>query len=91
MPSNCILLLCDKLVTKVNTSSNSGFVLENQYRTEISYLEKKIDDADKNIRDNSGLAKKTTDYYAEKKQTFRQNVLLLLILLKLGVKYLMQR
>ena len=45
----------DKLVTKVNELDTSEFVLETPYNTTNSGLEKKIDDADKKIPNNSGF------------------------------------
>ena len=54
----------DKLVTKVNTINSSKFVLKTQYDTDKSDLEKKINDANKEIPDTSGLVKKS-DYYAK--------------------------
>ena len=54
----------DKLVANLNNFDTSGFVLEIKYDTDISNLEKKISDADKNIPDTSALVKKT-DYYAK--------------------------
>ena len=49
----------DKLVAKVNNIDTTGFVLKTTYDTDQSYLEKKINDADKKIPDTSDLAKKT--------------------------------
>ena len=49
----------DKLVAKVNNIDTTGFVLKSTYDTDKSYLEKKINDADKKIPDTSDLAKKT--------------------------------
>ena len=48
----------DKLVAKVNTIDNSGFVLKTKYDTDKSDLEKKTNDTDKKISDASGLVKK---------------------------------
>ena len=55
----------DKLVAKVNFIDISGFVLKTKYDTDKSNLENKISNADKNIPDTSGLAKKKTDYNAK--------------------------
>ena len=41
----------DKFFTKVNTIIPKEFVLKTQYNTDKLDLEKKIDDADKKIRD----------------------------------------
>ena len=48
----------DKLIAKVNVIHTSGFVLKAQYNTDISCLDKKINDADKKIPEISGLVKK---------------------------------
>ena len=48
----------DKLVAKVNTIDNSGFVLKTKYDTDKSDLEKKTNDTDKKISDASALVKK---------------------------------
>ena len=48
----------DKLVAKVNNIDTTGFVLKTIYDTDKSDLEKKISDADKRIRDTSGLVVK---------------------------------
>ena len=48
----------DKLVAKENNIDTSEFVLKTKYDTAKLDLEKKISDADKEISDNSGLAKK---------------------------------
>ena len=48
----------DKLVAKVNTIDNSGFVLKTKYDTDKSDLEKKTNDTDNKISDASGLVKK---------------------------------
>ena len=45
----------DKLVAKVNNIDTSGFILQTQYSTDKSDLEKKISDGDKTIPDSSGL------------------------------------
>ena len=47
-----------KLVAKVNNIDITGFLLKTTYDTYKSDLEKKINDADKNIADTSELAKK---------------------------------
>ena len=47
-----------KLVTKVNNTDTSGFVLKTKYDADKSDLEKKIIDAERNIPDISGLIKK---------------------------------
>ena len=39
----------------VNAIDTNGFVLKTQYNTDKSRLEKKINDADKNIPDTNGL------------------------------------
>ena len=49
----------DKLVTKVNGTDTTGFVLKTKYDIDKSDLEKKISDADKKIPDTSDRAKKT--------------------------------
>ena len=54
----------DKLLAKVNNVDTSRFVLKTKYDTNKSDLEKKISDADKKIRDTSGLVKKS-DYSAK--------------------------
>ena len=64
----------DKLVAKVSNIDTSGFVVKTKYDTDKSSLEKKINDADKNIPSTSGLVKK--------KQ------IIMLKLLKQKVKYL---
>ena len=48
----------DKLLAKVSNIDTSGFVLKTKYDTDKSSLEKKINDADKNIPSTSGLVKK---------------------------------
>ena len=48
----------DKLVAKENNIDTSEFVLKTKYDTAKLDLEKKISDADKEISDNIGLAKK---------------------------------
>ena len=48
----------DKLVAKVSNIDTSGFVVKTKYDTDKSSLEKKINDADKNIPSTSGLVKK---------------------------------
>ena len=54
----------DKLITKVNATNTSGFVLKTQYDPDKSSLEKKINDADKKVLILSGLVEKT-DYNAK--------------------------
>ena len=49
----------NKLVTKVDNSDTTGFVLKIKYYTDKSDLEKKISDAEKRILKTSDLAKKT--------------------------------
>ena len=48
----------DKLVAEVNNIDTSGFALKTRYDTDKQNLEKKISDADKNVRGTSGLVKK---------------------------------
>ena len=48
----------DNLVAKVSNIDTSGFVVKTKYDTDKSSLEKKINDADKNIPSTSGLVKK---------------------------------
>ena len=48
----------DKLVEKANNIDTTGFVLKTTYDTDKSYLEKKINDAEKKISDPSDLVKK---------------------------------
>ena len=64
----------DKLVTKVNATDTSGFVLKTQFNNNKSVLEKKTNDADKKLLDISVLV--------QKKQIIMQKSL------KLKVKYL---
>ena len=54
----------DKLITKINATNTSGFVLKTQYDPDKSSLEKKINDADKKVLILSGLVEKT-DYNAK--------------------------
>ena len=49
----------DKLVTKVNNSDNTKFVLKTKYNTDKSDFEKKISDSEKKIPNTIGLVKKT--------------------------------
>ena len=49
----------NKLVTKVNNTDRTGFVLKTKYDTDKSDLEKKISDAEKKITDTSSLVKIT--------------------------------
>ena len=44
----------NKFVTEINAIDASVFVLKNQYYTDKSGLEKKINDADKRIPDTNG-------------------------------------
>ena len=46
------------MVAKVSNIDTTGFVSKTKYDTDKSNLEKKISDADKEIPDSSGLAKK---------------------------------
>ena len=48
----------DKLVAEVNNIDTSGFALKTKYDTDKQNLEKKISDADENVRGTSGLVKK---------------------------------
>ena len=58
----------NKLVTKVDNISTTGFVLKTKYDTDKSDLEKKISDVDKKILYTSGLVKKT-DYNSKITET----------------------
>ena len=48
----------NKLVTKVDSTNTTGFVLKTKHDTDKSDLEKKISDVDQKILDASGLVKK---------------------------------
>ena len=50
--------LYDESVTKVNTNVAIGVLLKTQYNTDISVVEKKIDDVDKNIPRMNAMLKK---------------------------------
>ena len=54
----------DKLVTKVDNSDTTGFVLKTTYDTDKSDLERKISDAEKKIPNTSDLDK-NTDLHAK--------------------------
>ena len=47
----------NRLVTKVDNTDTTGFVLKTTYDSDKSDLEKKISDADKKIPDTSSLVK----------------------------------
>ena len=53
-----------KLVEKVNVIDTSRFVLKTKHETYISYLQRKISDADKEVPSISRIVKKT-DYHAK--------------------------